>query len=85
MDTKIAILSGVLALGLSAGFAVAATVAPQRQGISPQQLAVQPPPINSYNRAPVIGVPGPYNLGDGYVNRQGFPLGGWSQLTTPLE
>jgi|SwirhisoilCB3_FD_contig_31_5215590_length_481_multi_3_in_0_out_0_1 hypothetical protein len=83
MDTKIAILSAVLALGLSAGFAVAATVVPQPQAISPQQLTVQPPPINIYNRAPVIGEP--YNLGDGYVNRQGFPLGGWSQLISPLE
>jgi len=86
MDAKIAILSGVLALGLSAGSAVAATVVAQPQAISPQQqLAVQPSPINAYNRAPVIGTPGPYNQGDGYVNQQGFALGGWSQLTSPLE
>jgi len=72
MNTKIAILSGVLALGLSAGFAVAAP-------------AVQPSPINAYNRAALIGTPAPYSLGDGYVNQQGFPLGGWNQLTSPQE
>jgi hypothetical protein len=91
MNTKIAVLSGLLAVGLSSGFAVAAPVAPQFQVqvISPpQQLAVQPRPIdpyNPYNRAAVIGTPGPYNQGDGYVTQQGFPLGGWSQLTHPLE
>ena len=79
MNTKIAILSGVLALGLSAGFAVAAVISP------PPQLAVQPSPINAYNRAALIGTPAPYSLGDGYVNQQGFPLGGWNQLTTPQE
>ena len=83
MNPKIAILGGVLALGLSAGFAVAAPIGPQVEGISPPQLAVQPPPIDPYNRAPVIGTPGAYNVGDGYVDRQGFPLGGWSQLTSP--
>ena len=81
MNTKIAILSGVLALGLSAGFAVAAPVV-----ISPPpQLAVQPSPINAYNRAALIGTPAPYSLGDGYVNQHGFPLGGWNQLTSPQE
>jgi hypothetical protein len=86
MNTKIAILSGILALGLSAGFAVAAPLAPQPQVISPPpQLAVQPSPINAYTRAAVIGMPGPYNLGDGYVNQRGFPLGGWNQLTSPQE
>jgi hypothetical protein len=79
MNTKIAILSGVLALGLSAGFAVAAPISP------PPQLAVQPSPINAYNRAALIGTPGPYSLGDGYVNQRGFPLGGWNQLTSPQE
>ena len=86
MNTKIAILSGILALGLSAGFAVAAPLAPQPQVISPPpQLAVQPSPINAYTRAAVIGMPGPYSLGDGYVNQRGFPLGGWNQLTSPQE
>jgi hypothetical protein len=81
MNTKIAILSGVLALGLSAEFAVAAPVviAP------PRQLAVQPSPINAYYRATLIGTPAPYSLGDSYVNQQGFPLGGWNQLTSPQE
>jgi hypothetical protein len=86
MNPKIAIVGGALTLGLSAGFAVAAPIAPQAQVISPQQqLAVQPSPIDPYNRAPVIDTPGAYNVGDGYVDRQGFPLGGWSQLTNPLE
>ena len=87
MNTKLAILSSVLALSFSAELAAAAPGVQPLQAVSPQQqLAAQPPPLNAH----MIGTTdpygaGPYSQADTYVTQEGFPLGGWSQLTRPFE
>jgi hypothetical protein len=88
MSIKISALGSVLALGLSTGFAAAQATSQQ------QQLAVQPSPMDTMHYGtydpygtdvnPAMGgTTGQYSQSDLYTNRQGFAVGGWSQLNNP--
>lgn len=83
------VFSLLVALGLSAGLATAACAAPPApKTVAPQQASQQEAMNNTAQRAydagvspgytvPVTGV---YDQGDRYLNAQGFPLPGDTQM-----
>jgi hypothetical protein len=95
---KVSIFAAALALGLSAGLAAAHAQEMSASPYPSQQLATAPSTgpspaqteQESYNAfkantnpASSVGTTGPYDQEDLYVNREGFPLGGWSQVGEP--
>jgi hypothetical protein len=84
---KLSILAVTLALGLSAGLTAAAQadqVAAQPTAAQTEQQSFAAYKANT-NPAVSVATTGPYDQGDRYVGRHGFPLNGWNQVVSPQD
>ncbi len=82
---KRSILGLSLALGLSAGLAIAAhaeQLAAQSSAAQTEQESFAAFMANK-NPATSVVTTGPYDQADLYVGRHGFPLNGWRQINDP--
>ena len=88
---KLSLLATTLALGLTAGLAVA-----QAAETTQTQVAVQPSATTTateqqsfaafkanVNPSVEVQTTGSYDQEDGFVGRKGFPLGGWKEISNP--
>jgi hypothetical protein len=88
---KFSLLATTLALGLTAGLAVAQAAEPTQ---AQQQVAVQPSTVATeqesfsafkanINPDVAVKTTGNYDQEDEFVGRHGFPLGGWKEISNP--